>query len=171
MSCTDRRVKDRRAPRPGRRAFAEAVLLEAGLPHLPGQVRCLVAVMVGEGSQAHWNPMDTTRREAGAVPYNTFGAAGEFHVWDYPDARTGVEATVATLLQDNMRPWTDVLRYPRASASECCKAFEQVEWAYKGDRVPLEVVADWIAGRRSYVRDYSVPVAGPGAWPYRTPIL
>lgn len=157
-----------RAPfRVTRRLYAWAVLGEAYLPRHPAQVQCLVAVMVGEGSLAHWNPMDTTLHQPGVVPYNSFGPAGAYHVWDYPDAESGVHATATTMLQGNMRPWVDALRKPDATPGECAAAFAQVEWAYKGDRVPADVIADWGSGRRSYLRDRAVTVDGPGSWPFQ----
>lgn len=149
-----------------RRLFAWAVLHEAGLPRNPAQMRCLVAVMVGENSQAHWNPMDTTRNEAGVTPYNSFGPGGSLHVWDYPTAEAGVAATAATMLQANMAAWVDTLRKPDVTAEQCAEAFERVEWAFRGDTVPLQIVQAWADGRRSYVRDRAAQVPGPGGWTF-----
>lgn len=48
-----------------------------------------------EGSEAAFNPLDTTLHMQGATEYNTFG--DNQHVWNYPDEETGVRATVQTL--------------------------------------------------------------------------
>lgn len=147
--------------------YAAAVLHQANLQGGHPYVACLVAVMIGESSRAAWNPMDTTLRRPGATPYNTFGDSGALHVWDYPTAASGVSATVATILQPNMAEWTDLLRHRGHDAAQLAAGFARVPWAYVGDRLPGEIVADWLTGARSYDRDWRLPVTGPGNWPYR----
>jgi hypothetical protein len=127
----------------------------------------LVAVMTGEDSHALWNPHDTTMPANGATPYNSFGTHGEYHVWNYPTALVGVEATVATLRQGNMSPWVDVIARPRQSAETMALAFEDCPWGGLGDKLPLEIVQDWLAKRRNYGSDASTWVDGDGDWPFR----
>jgi len=52
-----------------------------------------------EGSEAEWNPFDTTwSHEQGATAYNSFGPGGSLHVENYPTRAEGVHATAQTLL-------------------------------------------------------------------------
>lgn len=146
--------------------YARAVLKHAGLPVRNPQVRCLVAVMTGEGSTAHWNPMDTTLHQPGAVAYNSFGPDGEYHVWDYPSAQAGITATVATLKGADMAGWYRALQDRHLDATQLCQAFAETPWAYRGDRLPAEITAAWADGHRSYKADWDVIVQGPGRWPY-----
>ena len=127
----------------------------------------LVAVMTGEDAHAHWNPMDTTMPSVGATPYNSFGPNGEYHVWNYATAIAGIEATVATLRQDNMRPWVSVIERPRLPAEEMTRAFAQCPWGGIGDVLPLEIVQAWEVKNRNYERDAMAWVDGNGIWPYR----
>lgn len=153
---------------PARRlAFARAVLFDGHFQRGPAYEMCLVAVMAAENSEARWNPMDTTLAEPGATPYNSFGPGGLSHVWNYPNAETGVKATVATLLGADMREWATALRLPGATPESLCEAFSRVPWAFVGDQLPAEIVADYRARRRSYRADRRVVVPGFGPWPYR----
>lgn len=144
--------------------YARALLEHGGFHHGDAQVRSLVAVMAGEGSHAHWNPLDTTLPRPGATPYNNI--PGGIHVWNYPDAHTGVQATIATMQQSNMGAWAEQLRNPNATAQQICAAFSRVPWAYIGDVLPEHLVEDWATNHAAYKRAYSVPIDGPGGWPY-----
>lgn len=88
------------APAPGHtegfyRAFAGAV----GQASPGGELlAALAAWEEAEGSQAAWNPFDSTYWMAGATAYNTFASAGRpAHVWSYADAKSGIDALLATL--------------------------------------------------------------------------
>lgn len=146
--------------------YAQAVLKVGGFCTASTHVAALVAIMAGEGSKAHWNPMDTTRFETGATAYNSFGPGGEYHVWNYPSAHAGVSATVATLHQTNMAVLAEALRNKDLKAPAICRAFSRVPWAYIGDTLPEEIAIGYQRHTRDYKRDWSVLVEGPGDWPY-----
>lgn len=147
--------------------YARAVLQKAQLPRTTAHEQCLVAVMTGESSMAGWNPLDTTLPRLGATPYNSFGLHGEYHVWNYPSAVIGIDATVSTLLQSNMAPWVDILRQPRSTAVECLVGFARCPWGGVGDTLPLRIAQEWSAKDRSYSSDAHSWVSGKGIWPYR----
>jgi len=75
--------------------FATLLLGALGAPVSATNVGAIVAWAAGEGSCAANNPLDTTEPEPGATPFNTL--SGGTHVWNYPSAAIGVEATAATL--------------------------------------------------------------------------
>ncbi|MDQ2727828.1 MAG: NlpC/P60 family protein [Actinomycetota bacterium] len=74
--------------------FATDLLTNLAVPVTPTNVAAIRAWASGEGSSARFNPLDTTQQEPGAAPYN---ANGGDPVENYPDYRTGIAATVATL--------------------------------------------------------------------------
>ncbi|MDQ6782793.1 MAG: C40 family peptidase [Actinomycetota bacterium] len=74
--------------------FAADLLSNLAVPVSPTNIAAIAAWASGEGSRARFNPLDTTQREPGATPYN---ANGGNPVENYPDYRTGLAATVATL--------------------------------------------------------------------------
>lgn len=74
--------------------FATDLLTNLTLPVTGPNVAALQAWASGEGSQAAFNPLDTTQAEPGATAFN---ANGGVPVENYPDYRTGLAATVATL--------------------------------------------------------------------------
>jgi cell wall-associated NlpC family hydrolase len=74
--------------------FATDLLSNLAMPVTPTNVAAIRAWASGEGSAARFNPLDTTQQEPGATPYNTNGSDP---VENYPDYRSGVTATVATL--------------------------------------------------------------------------
>jgi hypothetical protein len=146
--------------------YARAIIQALHAPRKPETEMSLVAVMVAEGSRAAWNPLDTTLQWHGATPYNDFGPNGEYHVWNYPDAQSGVAATVSTMLQPNMKVWIDAIRKGTLKAEDICLAFSRVPWGGIGDRLPLEVVQAWRTRARTYVRDAKTEVWGNGPWPF-----
>lgn len=147
--------------------YARAVIQTMKWDRTTAREMVLVAVMTGENSRAGWNPMDTTMPSPGATPYNSFGPHGEYHVWNYADARLGVEATCATLRQENMRPWVDVMASPRLSAVVMAKAFAECPWAGVGDLTPMHIVEAWQNKQRRYASDAHTWVEGQGPWTYR----
>lgn len=167
-----RRPRKSRAPRPHhpvpctRTRYAHAVLHIGGWQTRGAHVAALVAIMVGEGSQAAWNPMDTTLPRRGATPYNSFGPEASLHVWDYPTAAAGVSATVATLRGADMAPLARILHKRNATTLQICERFAEVPWAYIGDRLPEEIAAAWRSRGRSFKADARVRIQGPGLWPY-----
>ena len=147
--------------------FARAIIQAMKMDRTTAREMVLVAVMTGENSRAHWNPMDTTMPSNGATPYNSFGPHGEYHVWNYASDRAGVEATVATLRQSNMAAWVDVLERPRQSALVMARAFSEVPWAGVGDLVPYRIIEAWETKQRRYASDADAWVEGNGPWTYK----
>lgn len=147
--------------------FARAVLYRCNFQRHHAYEKCLVAVMAGEGSAAHWNPLDTTLFLPGASAYNSFGAGGKEHVWNYLNAEQGIAATALTLLQPNMEPWTKLLRERGHNASELAMGFSECPWGGVGDTLPLRLVQQWDRSYMGYVEARRVLVQGPGRWPYR----
>jgi hypothetical protein len=86
-----------------REQFFTEVLKAGGYPVTQGSLLALVTVAYGEtgGSQgaalgAKNNPIDTILFMAGATAYNSFGPNGRYHVWNYPNEITGINATLST---------------------------------------------------------------------------
>lgn len=80
-------------------------LLEA--LHAPGSLNnaiALVAQIQAEGGQAHFNPLNTTLRQAGSTDYNSV------HVQNYKSWTQGIAATAKTLEQANMAKLLKVLK-------------------------------------------------------------
>jgi peptidoglycan hydrolase-like protein with peptidoglycan-binding domain len=116
-----------------REEFATDILHSGAWPDRLGAVQGLVAVMVGEDSEARWNPTDTTLYLPGATPFNSFGPNGEWHVWDYQSYADGVKATVETI--KGLPPIVTALTMPDSvggmavfSAAHVVEAFDAV-WA------------------------------------------
>lgn len=148
--------------------YARAVLQAIGVTddNVHAQ-QALVAVMTGEDSTAHWNPMDTTLEIRGSsTPYNSFGPSGAYHVWNYTTAAVGLRATALTLQQENMRPFYDALHSSTLNGLEMARAFSKTPWGGIGDILPLEIVQDWNSGTRNYIVDRTTLVHGSGPWPY-----
>jgi hypothetical protein len=74
-----------------RQEWAIALLDFGGWPLSAEKVIGIVAWGVAEGSEATWNPLDTTQSAPGASDYNSAG------VKNYPSQTIGIEATYATL--------------------------------------------------------------------------
>jgi hypothetical protein len=84
---------------PGETGFIAAVLADLGAPGDQANVASLEAWFPHEYPSwppwAAWNPMSSTLYMAGATIYNTLPDGG--HVWNYPTAAEGAEATALTL--------------------------------------------------------------------------
>ena len=80
-----------------RAAFANAVLEAMGADTSRGTIEALVAWMGKENTKAGFNPLATTLDYGENTWFNTFGEQGQYHVRNYADFQTGVEATVRTL--------------------------------------------------------------------------
>lgn len=76
-------------------SFYVAVLQDIGAPVSVQNLQACNAWEVAEGGTAKFNPWNTTQPMPGATPYNTFG--NNEHVWNYPSATVGIQATVDTL--------------------------------------------------------------------------
>lgn len=82
----------------GENAFWAAVLADLGAPVTAADENSLTAWGAHEGAWGavgQWNQLDSTLPMAGAWPFNTF--SGNLHVWNYPDASTGAQATALTI--------------------------------------------------------------------------
>ncbi len=74
------------------------VLSGLGAPESAQNLQFLNAWAAAEGGSASFNPLNTTQSASGATPYNSNNGNP---VWNYPDANTGIQATVATLENGN----------------------------------------------------------------------
>jgi len=79
------------------RAFIVAVLHQLRAPVTPANQLALEAWHACEGGAAAYNPLNTTLWQPGCSNYNSFGPHGAYHVRNYPDAATGIRATVLTM--------------------------------------------------------------------------
>lgn len=150
-----------------RLAYAKAVLVRGGYQTGVQYQKALVAIMADENSRALWNPLDTTRFSPGATPYNSFGPGGSYHVWNYARAVDGVEMTVATMQQLNMRPWSDRFHERGHSATDLCQAYAKVPWSSVGNMAPYQIVRSWRWNWIAWVRARRAVVYGNGRYPYR----
>jgi hypothetical protein len=87
------------------KAFWTAVLRDIGAPASSSDLRALDLWLHREYSGgwaqntsggARYNPLDSTEYEPGSTPFNTLSGGG--HVWNYPDASEGAQATAVTLV-------------------------------------------------------------------------
>jgi hypothetical protein len=74
-----------------RQEWATGYLAFCGWEMSAEKVLGIVAWAVAEGSDAKWNPLDTTEPAPGATDYNSA------HVKNYPSLQVGYEATLATM--------------------------------------------------------------------------
>ena len=149
-----------------RLAFARAILVRGDLQRGNAYEKVLVAIMEGEGSLAHWNPLDTTLYSPGASEYNSFGPGGTEHVWNYARAQDGVNSTVLTMMQPNMAPWFEAMKRPGQSAYNLALAFAHTPWVAIGDKTPTLLISEWQSKPLAYVEARRGLVAGNGPWPY-----
>jgi hypothetical protein len=104
----------------------------------------LVVWMQSEGSPARWNPLATTLRRPGSETMNTHG------VQHYPDFETGLEATVATIREDQYA--RVVRRLERSShAGWTLKAVAESPWGTSGTLMQRVLTS----ARRGYYDDYA----------------
>jgi hypothetical protein len=79
-------------------AFYTAALTDLGAPATTANISSLAAWGAREGCWGcvgRYNQLDSTLYEPGATAFNTF--SGSLHVWNYPDAAEGAQATAATI--------------------------------------------------------------------------
>ena len=106
-------------------AFYQAVLRGIGAPWNGATQRFVYAWRQAEGGSARYNPFNTTQRMTGSVAYNRVG------VQSYPDAATGVAATVKTLLNGRYAGLVSALR-AGASVSAMADALAASPWGTGG---------------------------------------
>lgn len=76
-----------------RGGFAKRIINGFGEEATRSRMNALVAWISAEGTKAKYNPLATTQPMTGASDFNTT------HVKNYPNLKTGVEATIKTLKQ------------------------------------------------------------------------
>jgi hypothetical protein len=82
----------------GEAAFFTAALADLGAPATAANLSSLAAWGAREGCWGcvgQYNQLDSTLYEPGAWAFNTFD--GNLHVWSYPTASEGAQATAATI--------------------------------------------------------------------------
>jgi len=89
-----------------RQDWADDLLIFGDWPPSAEKVLGIVAWGVAEGSEAIWNPLDTTEPAPGATNYNSAG------VKNYPSLQVGLEAVYATLHNGHYAPILAVLADP-----------------------------------------------------------
>lgn len=112
-------------------SFYADILRRVGAPLTARTLTMCQGWQACEGAHAGWNPWDTTWYEPGATPYNTFWVNGHpFHVWNYPTAAGGVEATVKTLSQSE---YSSIVAHLRAEDPiGFGRAIDASPWGTKG---------------------------------------
>lgn len=91
--------------------FFKRLLADIHAPDTEANLKALRAWRDCEGSNAQFNPLDTTLWRTGAYPYNTFYVNGRaMHVWNYSRLHDGVKATAETLLEDYYTHIVEALR-------------------------------------------------------------
>jgi len=103
--------------------FGRQVIRGLGGQVTPEKLRFFNAWAQAEGTDARYNPFATTRK--GFQGESNFNSVG---VKNYPDARTGIKATIDTL---NLSYYTNIvslLRDPNATAEDLAKAVAASPW-------------------------------------------
>ena len=114
----------------------------------------IVSWGVAEGSQAIWNPLDTTEPAPGATNYNSAG------VKNYPTLQVGLEAVYATLHNGFYGPILACLGDPTgSSAMALSAAVGRTPWGTGSFPAVVERV------KADPARYYAEPVAGSGSNP------
>jgi hypothetical protein len=115
-------------------AFISAVLTDIGAPVTPANSTSMAAWYLHEYPSwppgAQDNPWDSTLPEPGSTPFNTLQFGG--HVWNYPSAAVGVQATALTL---EGGPYPLIISALRAGAGLCGNpslAPEFLSWSGNG---------------------------------------
>lgn len=106
-----------------RGGFAKRLCDAFGLPATQRRLNALVAWQAAEGTKARFNPLATTRSMPGATNFNRVG------VKDYPDLKTGVEATRLTLRESGHGYDLIVTRFEiNAAAKQILEAVAGSHW-------------------------------------------
>jgi hypothetical protein len=97
--------------------------------------RAVLSWVTAEGTKAKFNPLATTQPMSGATDFNSVG------VKNYPDLKTGLEATVKTLGFSGHGYGAIVRRLKRDdTAAHILEAVEQSDWGTGG--LAVEVLED-----------------------------
>ena len=141
-----------------RQDWADDLLIFGDWPGSAEKVLGIVAWGVAEGSEALWNPLDTTEPAPGATNYNSAG------VKNYPSLQVGLEAVYATLHNGHYAPILACLADPTgSSAMALAAAVGRTPWG-TGNFSPI--VERVKADPALY---YAQEVAGGGAPPVTPP--
>lgn len=110
--------------------FYKEILKRLGANETPEKIKFLKAWRQGEGGGARNNPFNTTRNIPGDADtkYNSAG------VRNYPDAQTGLDATVATLSLSYYKEIVSLLRKDDVTARELGHCASLKKWG-TGNRV------------------------------------
>lgn len=124
--------------------WAQRFLRQLGVPVTDRTRMAMVVWMQSEGSPARWNPLATILPMPGAVTMNSAG------VKHYPDRRTGLEASLRTIREEQ---YDEIVRrlarnsYPRYIVN----AIAESPWGTDGELM-LRVLR---SARRGYFDDYA----------------
>lgn len=104
--------------------FYKAILRGLGVKETPEKIKFLKAWRQGEGGMAKNNPFNTTKHIAGTVDtrYNSKG------VRNYPDRKTGIEATVKTLALSYYKEIVDLLKKDDVTAHQLAHTKALKKW-------------------------------------------
>lgn len=104
--------------------FYKAILKELGVNETAEKIKFLMAWRQGEGGEARNNPFNTSKHIPGTVDtkYNSHG------VRNYPNRKTGLDATVATLRLSHYKEIIDLLKKDTVTAFELAKSAALKKW-------------------------------------------
>jgi peptidoglycan DL-endopeptidase CwlO len=104
-------------------SYAPAIIRGLGGKVTPEKLKFFKAWAQAEGTQAAYNPFATTRKGyPGETSFNPVG------VKNYPDARTGIKATIDTLQLSYYTGLTNLIRDPSATAEDLARAVANSPW-------------------------------------------
>lgn len=125
--------------------FYKAVLKKLGVNETKEKIKFLMAWRQGEGGKAKNNPFNTSKDIPGTVDskYNSHG------VRNYPDRKTGLRATVATLQLSHYKDLVALLKKDTVTALELASSAALKKWGtgkmvlkvLKGGRVNPPAIA------------------------------
>ena len=104
--------------------FYKAILKELGVNETAEKIKFLMAWRQGEGGKAKNNPFNTSKHIPGTVDskYNSHG------VRNYPNRKTGLDATVATLRLSHYKEIVDLLKKDTVTAYELARTAALKKW-------------------------------------------
>jgi hypothetical protein len=104
--------------------FYKALLKELGVNETAEKIKFLMAWRQGEGGEARNNPFNTSKHIPGTVDskYNSHG------VRNYPNRKTGLDATVATLRLDHYKELINLLKKDTVTALELASSAALKKW-------------------------------------------
>jgi hypothetical protein len=104
--------------------FYKAILRELGVKETKEKIKFLMAWRQGEGGKAKNNPFNTSKHIPGTVDskYNSHG------VRNYPNRKTGLDATVATLRLSHYKEIVELLKKDTVTALELARTKALKKW-------------------------------------------